>query len=140
VTSAPQIWVETSFFEIETGEDQETNPGVYGRAFAHWLADRLKARGESVEQIVAEDWGRCLVLTRKPYLLWIGCGNRADRTDEWGAFVTAEPGLLQRLFRTVDPRPAVARLHRMLDEIMRGVPDATRVWSEDRPNDAGTET
>jgi hypothetical protein len=138
--TSPQIWVETPFFEIEPGEDEETNPGVYGRAFAHWLAERLKARGESVEQIVAEDWGRCLVLTRKPYLLWIGCGNRADRTDEWGAFVTAEPGLVQRLFRTVDPHPAVARLHRMLDEIMRDVPDATRVWSEHRPNDAGTET
>jgi hypothetical protein len=135
-----QLWVETSFFEIEPGEDEETNPGVYGRAFAHWLAERLKARGESVEQIVAEDWGRCVVLTRKPYLLWIGCGNRADRTDEWSAFVMAEPGLLQRLFRTVDPRPAVARLHRMLDEIMRDVPDATRVWSENRSDDAGTET
>ena len=138
--TSPQIWVETPFFEIEPGEDEETNPGVYGRAFAHWLAERLKARGESVEQIVAEDWGRCLVLTRKPYLLWIGCGNRADRTDEWGAFVTAEPGLVQRLFRTVDPHPAVARLHRMLDEIMRDVPGATRVWSEHCPNDAGTET
>lgn len=50
-----QIWVETSFFEIEPGEDQETNPGVYGRAFAHWLADRLRSRGEPVEQVLAED-------------------------------------------------------------------------------------
>ncbi len=82
---------------------------------------------------MAEDWGRCVILTRKPYLLWIGCGNRADRTDEWGAFVTAEPGLFQRFFRTVDPRSAVARLHQVLDEIMHEVPHATKVWSEDRP-------
>jgi hypothetical protein len=133
MTAAPQIWVETPFFEIESGEDEETNPGVYGRAFAHWLADRLKARGESVEQIVTEDWGWCVILTRKPYLLWIGCGNRADRTDEWGAFVTAEPGIFQRLFRTVDTRPAVAHLHRVLNEIMHEVPHAAKVWSEDGP-------
>jgi hypothetical protein len=56
MTSGSQIWVETPFSEIESGEDEETNPGVYGRAFTHWLADRLKARGESVDQIVAEDW------------------------------------------------------------------------------------
>ena len=133
MASMSQIWVETSFFKVEPGEDQETNPGIYGRAFAHWLADRLRARGEPVEQVLTEDWGRCVVLARRPYLLWIGCGNRADRIDEWGAFVTAEPGLFQRLFRTVDTRPGVARLHRVLDEIMHEVPHATRVWSEDRP-------
>lgn len=131
VASSPQIWVETSFFGVDSGEDAETNPGVYGRAFANWIAEQLKARGESVEKIVAEDWGRCVVITRKPYLLWIGCGNRAGRTDEWGAFVVAEPGLLQRLSGSVNPRPAVDRLHRVLDEIMHEVPHATGVWSED---------
>ena len=95
---------------------------------------------ERAEQVLAEDWGWCIVLARRPYLLWIGCGNRANRTDEWGAFVVAEPGLLQRLFRTVDTRPTVARLHQVLTEIMRGPPDTTRVWSEDRPQDAGPKT
>ena len=125
--------METSFFEIEPDEDAETNPGVYGRAFARWIAERLKERGESVEEIVSEDWGRCVIVTRKPYLLWIGCGNRAGRTDEWGAFVIAEPGLLQRLSGSVDLRTAVDRLHQVLDEIMHEVPQATRVWSEDPP-------
>jgi hypothetical protein len=133
VTSLPQLCVATSFFEIEPGEDADTNPGIYGRAFANWIAGRLKERGESVEEIVSEDWGRCVIVTRKPYLLWIGCGNRAGRTDEWGAFVVAEPGLLQRLSGSVDLRTAVDRLHRVLDEIMHEVPQATRVWSEDPP-------
>ena len=133
MTSAQRLWVETPFFEVEPSEDQETNPGVYGRAFARWLADRLRARGEPVEQVLAEDWGRCVVLSRRPYRLWIGCSNRADRVDEWGAFVMAEPGLLQRLFRTADPGPVVARVHRVLDEIMHEVPQAVRVWSEERP-------
>jgi hypothetical protein len=133
VTSASRLWAKTSFFEVESGEDAETNPGVYGRAFASWIAERLQARGESVEEIIAEDWGRCVVVARKPYLLWIGCGNRAGRTDEWGAFVSAELGLLQRLSGTVDPRSTVDRLHQVLDEIMHEVPHATRIWSEDAP-------
>ncbi|MGO8934105.1 MAG: hypothetical protein ACLP0B_00585 [Steroidobacteraceae bacterium] len=133
MTSLPQLCVATSFFEIEPSEDRDTNPGIYGRAFANWIAERLKERGESVEEIVSEDWGRCVIVTRKPYLLWIGCGNRAGRTDEWGAFVVAEPGLLQRLSGSVDLRTAVDRLHQVLDEIMHEVPQATRVWSEDPP-------
>jgi hypothetical protein len=51
VTLTPQLWVETSFFEIEPGEDADTNPGIYGRAFANWTAERLKAHGESIEKI-----------------------------------------------------------------------------------------
>lgn len=133
MTSLPQLCVATSFFEIEPSEDAETNPGIYGRAFANWIAERLKAHGESVEEIVAEDWGRCVIVMRKPYLLWIECGNRAGRTDEWGAFVVAEPSFFQRLSGSVDPRPTVASLHQVLNEIMREVPHATRVWSEDPP-------
>jgi hypothetical protein len=131
--SSASIWVSTPFFAIEPGEDQETNPGRYGRAFARWLAEQLAARGEPVQQVVAEDWGWCLILARKPCLLWIGCGNRDDRTDEWCAFVGAEPNLLQRLLCTVDTRPAVARLHVMLNEILQQAPLATEVWSEGPP-------
>lgn len=130
VTPTSQIWVETNFFKVEPGEDEGTNPGRYGRAFANWISERLKVRGETVEQVIPEDWGWCVVLTRKPYLLWIGCGNRADRTDEWGAFVTAEPNVIQRFFRTVDTGPAVARLTKVLKEIMQEVPQAKKVWTE----------
>jgi hypothetical protein len=131
MTSGPQIWVETNHFRIEPGEDQETNPGRYGRAFASWLADRLRARGEPIQEILPEDWGWCVILARKPYPLWIGCGNRFDRTDEWGAFVTAEPNLIQRLLKRVDDRSTVDRLHRILSEIMQEVPGAIKISSED---------
>jgi hypothetical protein len=139
VTPAPSIWVETPFFKIEPGEDRDTNPRRYGRAFAHWLAQELAGRGEPFQQIVAEDWGWCVVITRRPFLLSIGCGNRDGRTDQWGAFVIAEPCALQVLLRTVDTRPAVSRLHSILEEVMHKVPQATRVWSEDpdRPDEPG---
>lgn len=131
MTSAPHIWVQTSFFQIESGEDEQTNPGIYGRALANWLAEKLKARGEPVQKILSEDWGWCVMLTRKPYPLWIGCSNRDGRTDEWGAFVVAEPNILQRFLGRVDPEPTVARVHKVLQEVMHEVPDATKVWIEE---------
>jgi hypothetical protein len=130
-TAAPQIWAQTSFFQVEPGEDQQTNPGRYGRAFAHWLAEQFKARGESVQEVLPENWGWCVMLARKPYMLWVGCGNRNGNTDEWGAFVTAEPGVFQRLFSRPDTKPTVDRIHQALHEIMRQIPGATKVWIEE---------
>jgi len=126
----PQIWALTSFFRVEPGEDEQTNPGCYGRAFAAWLAEKLKARGESVYEVLAEDWGWCIVLARSPYLLWIGCNNRSGRTDQWGAFVVAELGIVQRLFRRPDTQPAIDRTQKLLLEIMREIPGVTKVWVE----------
>jgi hypothetical protein len=130
VISSLQIWVETSYFKIEDGEDRETSPGRLGRSFANWVAGRLKAYGEPVQQVRGEDWGWCVLLAGKPYRLWVGCGNRAKRIDEWGAFVAAEPKILQRLFRSVDVHPVLERVERHLDAIMHEVPRATAVWKE----------
>jgi hypothetical protein len=126
-----QIWAHTSFFRVEPGEDEQTNPGCYGRAFANWVAEKLKGRGESVHEVLAEDWGWCVMLKRRPYLLWIGCSNRGGRTDEWGAFVVAELRVFQRLFRRLDTQPAIDRLQAMLLEIMKEIPGVTKVWVEE---------
>ena len=61
-----------------------------------------------------------------PYLLWIGCANRQGETDEWGAFVSVEPGFVPRLFRSVAARKK--RLEALLLEVMQSVPQSERVW------------
>ena len=122
MSSTPSIWVRTPFFVVDAGEDAETNPGIYGRAFARWLANEFVARGVPVEEVFGDDWGWCVMLSRKPFRLWIGCANRFGRTDEWGAFVKAEPTLIQRLFRTAEVTPAVNHVYGLLETIMRGVP------------------
>jgi hypothetical protein len=125
-----QIWVNTSFFKLEPGEDEHTNPGIYGRAFANWLAAKLKARGESIQGVLSEDWGWCVMLTRKPFALWVGCSNRVGRTDEWGAFVVAEANILTRILGRADTGTAVDRVQKILLEVMREIPDAKKVWTE----------
>jgi hypothetical protein len=121
----PTYCVTTVHFAVEPGEDGETNPGIYGRAFARWLAARLRERGESIEEIIPEDFGWCVILRRKPYLLWLACGNRDGSTTEWGAYVVAEPSLVGRLFRRIDPGPEVARLSVLLEQIVLSIPGAS---------------
>jgi hypothetical protein len=136
-------WFTSSKFEIEPGEDEEINPHIYGRQLAGWLAGRLRERGYPVE-IVPEDWGRCLMCGRDPFLLWVGCasvtGGAAPEGGEdasdtpppaetivWHCFVAAEVFFWKRLFRKIDTAPAVARLDRDLGEILRAEPSITLV-------------
>ena len=59
--------------------------------------------------IVEEDWGRCLICSRSPRLLWVGCGNVYDQKlfkdgkaptagdITWQCFVVAEVSFLKLL-------------------------------------------
>lgn len=117
--------VRTKSFRIEPGEDVDTNPKVYGRALANYIAEQLRIRGEPVERILAEDFGWCVLIRRKPLRVWIGCGNRAGSAEEWTAWVAAEGGLWRRLLGRVNVGAEINRLSETLGEIMRGAPGLT---------------
>lgn len=87
----------SSAFAVEAGEDGETNPGIYGRSLANWIVRQLEGRGVRVEGTIAEDFGRCVVVKRKPFLLWIGCASVDGRHDRWRLFIALERGLIGRL-------------------------------------------
>ena len=65
----------SNLFQISQGEDEETNPGCYGRELGEWLSLKLKERGYAAEDVFPEDWGWCVVCAREDYLLWVGCGT-----------------------------------------------------------------
>jgi hypothetical protein len=132
-------WFKSSKFEIEPGEDEEINPRMYGRQLAIWLKARLEESGYSVEDIINEDWGRCLMCTRDPFMLWVGCGNMTDMEatpDDplpkkedvvWHCFVTAEVFFWKRLFRKIDTTHAVAKLQADIGRILAAEPTITLV-------------
>lgn len=122
-------------FELEPGEDDEVNPRIYGRQLSLWLKRQLERRGLSVEPVIHEDWGRCLVCSRDPVLLWVGCGSTPDHdalaldgpqppreSVEWWCFAEAEPSLVQRWFRGISGGEARAALDRTLFEILFSEP------------------
>lgn len=78
-----QVVFRTPFFQPIDGEDRETNPGVYGKALARWLAEALAARGITAHDVIPEDFGWVVMVSRDPCLLWYGCGNVEGSTDTW---------------------------------------------------------
>lgn len=66
-------WFTSNLFEIELNEDDETNPGCYGKSLAHWLSAEFTNLGYETE-VIPEDWGWCVMCESCEYLLWLGCG------------------------------------------------------------------
>ena len=123
----------SSLFSIEPGEDEDINPRVYGRELAIWLKAQLERKGYEVEPIIIEDWGRCLMCSRTPYMLWVACGSTPDYSNTqpgdpapanedvtWYCFPVAETSLLQRIFKRVDTSAGLVKLGTDLGEILSG--------------------
>ena len=131
-------WFRSARFELEPGEDEDINPGIYGKQLAEWLKARLEDRGYRVEPIINEDWGRCLMCSRDPFRLWVGCANMTDLSVSpgvtppkeqitWHCFATAEVLFWKKLFRKMETEPVVAKLHADLGAILAGEPSITLV-------------
>lgn len=131
-------WFRSTRFEIEPGEDKGINPGIYGKQLAEWLKVRLESRGYKVEPIINEDWGRCLMCSRQPFLLWVGCANMTDLSASpevpppkeqitWHCFATAEVPFWKKLFSKIETEPVVAKLKADVGGILAAEPSITLV-------------
>ena len=59
------------------------------------------------------------MVQRKPFMLWVGCGNEQGSTNRWSIFVEAEQGFLQKIFRNENPLSLIAELENQLEDIVR---------------------
>jgi hypothetical protein len=91
---------------------------MYGRQLARWLREKFVSLGYPVEEVIAEDWGWCVMCQREPYKLWVGCVNLRDyayaKEGEppppqamllWNTVPVAEPPFFKYLLR---PKPNMA--------------------------------
>src|SRR2546427_3929078 len=90
----PLLEFESSAFAVIPGEDRETNPGIYGKALAQWLAERLRAAGFAPGPVIAEDFGWCVPVQSKPHSLYVACASRGEKSGQWRVFGFAEGGLM----------------------------------------------
>ena len=95
------------------------NETRWGKCLAEYVRDNLPNYGLPTEDILCEDWGWLVYVHNEDFPLWIGCGPMEDFVDEppkaddlieFSLFVTAEPKLLQRMFKKVDTKPAIHRV------------------------------
>lgn len=121
---------ESDAFPPVPGEDAETNPGLYGRALAAWLAEALGPAGHVVERIVAEDFGRVLVLAHPGCRLHVAVASTDETGRVWQVFAFAELGLVARLRRSSADASAVSRLMTDLKRVLEESADVKSLREE----------
>jgi hypothetical protein len=94
----PLLEFESSAFAVIPGEDEETNPGIYGKALAQWLAEQLRAAGFLPGAVFAEDFGWCVPIASDAHSLYVVCASTGETPDQWRVFAFAVGGLMDRPF------------------------------------------
>jgi hypothetical protein len=119
------------------GEDQQVNPGRWGKSLAEYLRAELAVRGEPGGSPYAEDWGWAVPLENEAFPLWVGCGNYEEYPDGFLCFIEPSKPSIRKLFRKIDTTQRIARVADALEAALKAHPGvhSIRWWSE---NEAGT--
>ena len=108
------------------GEDEEINPGIWGKRLAEFIVSKLPEHGIITDEFYTEDWGWEIPVKNAAFPIFIGCSNAAERGgNKFTCFIdpcrlTIRRGLL---FRKISTVVDVARVADALDGILRSHPD-----------------
>jgi hypothetical protein len=131
---SPLLEFESSDFIVIPGEDDATNPGIYGKALASWLAGQLSAAGFPARPIIAEDFGWCVPIDGAPHTLFVTCASTGERPNSWRVYAFAEGGMVRRLFGMDESATTLASLFNAVRSCLESDPSVRNLREE--PADA----
>jgi len=120
-------------FPAYPGEEEEINPGRYGKRIAEFLASELPRYGFEVARVGAEDWGWRIDLRHDDaFPLWIGCGNYEEFEDGFLCFIEPSQPFVRQWLKRIPTSETVERLASALEQIVRqsGKSHDLRWWTE----------
>ena len=102
------------------GEENEINPGRYGKRVADFLVGGLKEKGIHTLDPLPEDWGWVIPVKNDGFNLWIGCGNYDEYPDDgFLCFIEPhQPSIRRWFFWRVDTSPRVEALQDAIDQVL----------------------
>jgi hypothetical protein len=127
---SPLLEFESSAFAVIPGEDEETNPGIFGKSLAQWLAQQLRTAGYPTGDVIAEDFGWCVPVESKPHSLYVACASAGDRPDQWRVFAFAEGGVMARLLGKDRSAESVAQLLAAVRRCLESTPTVRALREE----------
>ena len=113
------------------GEEEQINPGLWGKRLAEYLVARLAEQGIETEPLVAEDWGWYVPLKNEGFRLALCCGHQDGDDDEFLCFTEPSRPVVKKFFKQIDATPQLSRVTTVLQQIQARDPDIREVvWSE----------
>ena len=101
------------------GEEDQINPGLYGKRLAEFFVRGLKDKGFEPLELFAEDWGWVIPIRNKGFSLWIGCGNQGN-PGGFLCFIEPHRSVIRPFpfLKKVDTTSKVTALQRAMDEVL----------------------
>jgi hypothetical protein len=119
-------------FPAYEGEEEEINPGLWGRRLAEYLRQKLHEQGIETGEIFSEDWGYVVPLEQVAFRMWLGCGHYQEYPDGYLVFIEPSKPMVRNWFKKIDTTEQVGKVADALDRILTSDPEiqAVRWWSE----------
>ena len=127
-----QVEFRSSKFPPYEGEEEDINPGLWGKRLAEYLVVKLVERGIETDPIIAEDWGWYVPIRNEGFRLALCCGHQSgDDGDEFLCFTDPSRPIVKKLFKKIDATAQLTRLTQALEQILASDPDIRDVvWTE----------
>lgn len=113
-----QVEFRSSKFPPCEGEEDEINPGLWGRRLAEYLVEKLSERGIKSDSIIAEDWGYYIPIQNERFKLAVCCGHQSGDDDEFLCFTDPSRPIVKKLFKTIDGTAELTRLTEAIHQVL----------------------
>ena len=126
----------SNLFPPYEGEEEEVNPGLFGKRLAEFLARKLDEVGFETKDLFCEDWGWGIPVKNPDFHLWIGCGHQFGNDDEFLCFIEPHKPVIRKFFKKVDTTRRVGSLQEAIDKILHSTSDIRNIkwWTHDEFN------
>jgi hypothetical protein len=126
-----QVTFRSDKFPPYDGEEEEINPGVWGKRLAEYFVERLKGQGIETEEIIPEDWGWYVPIKNDGFRLAICCGHQDGDDDEFLCFTEPATPVIKKFFKKIDATEQLGRLVTAMETIIASDSEIRNVeWSD----------
>lgn len=128
-----QVEFRSAKFPPYEDEEEQINPGFWGKRLAEYLVQKLAERGIETEEMVAEDWGWYVPVRNEGFRLALCCGHQNGDDDEFLCFTDPSTPTVRKFFKKIDATQQLTRLTDALQQILASDPEIREVvWTEPR--------
>jgi hypothetical protein len=125
-----QVEFRSSKFPAYEGEEEQINPGLWGKRLAEYLVQKLAEKGIETEEMIPEDWGWYVPVRNREFRLALCCGHQDGEEDEFLCFTDPSAPVIKKFFKKIDGTSQLIRLTKALEEILEADPDIREVrWT-----------
>ena len=128
-----QVEFRSNKFPPYAGEEEQINPGLWGKRLAEYLVQKLSEKGIQTDEIIPEDWGWYIPIRNEGsgVRLAVCCGHQDGEDDEFLCFTEPSRPVIKKLFKKIDATVQLARLTDALQQILVSDSDIRDVvWTE----------